>query len=268
MGSDPDQLPLMQHALMRMWEHARRRIAPGEPAPADSPPPSRGPVVLAPADYDAVGGITDRPVRPNALSVHIDEVLGKLDERGRLIAEVLFRSLTERGPERRDIRRPSTLQEVWDVARERLPGTTLEDVVAVVDVFRDPDLNVVMPPRREALAPETLLDITHETLIRQWKQLRDWVASEAESAQIYHRLVQSTALWKARRAGYLQPPELDDMLKWRRRSAPARPGRHDTAASSNPPRASSTRVPAKPDARGSFGSPCCSWPLPSSPCPA
>ena len=62
----PDQLPLMQHALMRLWKRAAR------------PPRRRGPgpreVVLTLADYEAIGGLKI------ALSGHADEVYRRLDE--------------------------------------------------------------------------------------------------------------------------------------------------------------------------------------------
>jgi hypothetical protein len=181
LGAGPGGLARLPRALARLRDRARLA--------AEAALRGKGtPVVLTSADYDAVGGITDRTDQPNALSAHIDEVFGKLDERGRGIAEVLFRSLTERGREQRDTRREVTLKEVFDVASERLPGTTPDQVVAVVDVFRAPDLNVVMPPHPETLLPGTVLDITHEALIRQWARLRAWVATEADSAQIYRRL--------------------------------------------------------------------------------
>ena len=65
-GDDPDQLPILQHALMRTWDHWQ---ADGEPArPIDLP------------DYEAIGGTA------NALSMHADEAYGGLGERDQTIA--------------------------------------------------------------------------------------------------------------------------------------------------------------------------------------
>jgi hypothetical protein len=58
MGTDPDQLPLMQHALMRLWELAQER-APNAPQ-------------LRLDDYDAEGGIK------NSLSRHADQILAEV----------------------------------------------------------------------------------------------------------------------------------------------------------------------------------------------
>jgi hypothetical protein len=87
MDAAPDALPLMQHALMRVWQVAQER---GGDAPIE----------LTSKDYDAVGGLA------HALSRHVNEAYDALDEGQRLIAEALFRALTERATGRRDTRRP------------------------------------------------------------------------------------------------------------------------------------------------------------------
>ena len=45
-----------------------------------------------------------------------------------------------------------------------------------------------MPPLPIALDAESTLDISHESLIRQWQTLNTWVEAEAESARQYQRL--------------------------------------------------------------------------------
>ena len=45
-----------------------------------------------------------------------------------------------------------------------------------------------MPPLPIALDAERTLDISHESLIRQWQTLNTWVEAEAESARQYQRL--------------------------------------------------------------------------------
>src|SRR5262249_47103476 len=99
MDAGPDQLPLMQHALMRLWTRARRAALPL----GDGAASPRG-LVLTLADYEAIGGLK------MALSGHADEVFDRLDEDQRTIAEVLFRALSERGAEGRDTRRPAPLR--------------------------------------------------------------------------------------------------------------------------------------------------------------
>ena len=204
MDAGPDQLPLMQHALMRLWTRAGRAAAPL----SDGAPRQRE-VMLTLADYEAIGGLK------MALSGHADEVFDRLDEGQRTIAEVLFRGLSERGAEGRDIRRPTPLRSVAEVA-----GVPVERVVPVVEAFRHPDLSVLVPPPPTPLEPETILDISHESLIRQWHRLRAWAEAEANSADMYRRLEKTASLWRMKRAGLWDTPDLDFALEWKARERP------------------------------------------------
>ena len=87
MGTGPDQLPLMQHALMRVWTAAQERD------------PSKPPTLTL-KDYLDVGGLEQ------ALSLHADAAYDKLTERQKEIAERLFRALSGGNTGRRDTRRP------------------------------------------------------------------------------------------------------------------------------------------------------------------
>lgn len=85
------------------------------------------------------------------------------------VAEALFRALTERSSrEGQGIRRPVKVQQVLEIAQ-----TDLATLQQVVDVFRQPGRNFLMPPPQVAVQPDTVLDISHESLIRQWQRLQD-----------------------------------------------------------------------------------------------
>ena len=198
MGSGPDRLPLMQHALMRMWKGAR---------PSQS---ADGEFVLTLAVYQAIGGID------GALSGQADAAFLSLDEEQRRIAGVLFRALCERTSVGSDIRRPAPLEAVTQVA-----GAPVEAVVAVLDVFRHPDLCFLTPPWPEPVGAETWLDISHESLIRQWDRLRGWVEDEADSAEVYRRLHQWAARWSEGQAGLWGTPDLELALDWKDRARPS-----------------------------------------------
>jgi len=197
MQKDPDQLPLMQHALMRIWNIA---LARGTASPA-----------LSLGDYEAIGGLEE------ALSNHADEAFGELDERQKAIVETLFRSLCERSPTTRDTRRPTRLSDVAAVA-----GVDPDEVAKVVEVFRQPDRSFLMPPVGTPLLPETIIDISHESLIRQWKRLNGWVEAEATSAGEYHRLEQTARLWKGEVAELWSGLDLQKILDWKEYQHPAR----------------------------------------------
>jgi mannitol/fructose-specific phosphotransferase system IIA component (Ntr-type) len=191
-GPNPDQLPLLQHALMRMWDSARR----------DSGEASAG-VTIGLAHYERIGGLA------RAMSDHADEVLDELSSDQSAIAEVMFRRLTERGIGQRDTRAPARLSDVAAVA-----GVAASAVCPVVDAFRRPDRSFLTPPADIALNPETLLDIGHESLIRQWQTLGEWVDRETRSAGLYRRLGLTSQLWLRGEAALWRNPDLERALKW------------------------------------------------------
>ena len=49
----------------------------------------------------------------------------------------------------------------------------------MIDVFRDPSRSFLMPPAGEALGAETVIDISHESLMRVWQRLDAWADEEA-----------------------------------------------------------------------------------------
>jgi WD40 repeat protein len=203
MHSGEDQLPVLQHALMRMWiltlerEHNCRIL---DLAEGDSPP-----VVLTSEAYREVGGLH------TALSRHADEAFGELDEEGQRIAHLLFSALTERLEGQKDIRRPVTLSEVAAIAH-----VEWQQVAQVAEAFRRPDRCFLVPPLEqvEELGPDTELDISHESMIRQWQRLSEWVRDEYEAARKYRRLEDRAALWKQNQADLLGDIELNRALQW------------------------------------------------------
>ena len=200
-GDNPDQLPILQHALMRTWDHwlSHRN---GEPM--DLP------------DYNAIGGMA------KALSKHADEAYAELTASQQTIAEKLFKGLTEKGTDNREIRRPMEVAEICE-----LTGSDEAAVIAVVEVFRREGRSFLMPPptdaltgERVALDHESLIDISHESLIRNWERLKGWVDDESQSASIYKRLAETAVLHKEGKAGLWGDPDLGVALTWRESTSP------------------------------------------------
>ena len=196
MGDDQDQLPILQHALMRAWDLWRAEGATGEPIDL--------------RHYEAIGGMSE------ALSRHADEAYMELpDERSRAIAEKMFKGLTEKGADNREIRRPIELREIC-----ALTEATEAEVIAVIEPFRREGRSFLMPPPGVALEADSVLDISHESLIRCWERLHDWVEREARSARIYQRLADTAALYRSGEAGLWRDPELQLALNWRDENLP------------------------------------------------
>src|SRR5262249_10870503 len=120
-GDDPDQLPVMQHALMRIWDSWAADDAENEP--------------LDLRHYERIGGFQE------ALARHAAEVYAELraDEDHNL-ARRLSQALTERGADTRGTRRPTRLDELCAILE-----APLERVVEVIDAFRGPGRTFLMP---------------------------------------------------------------------------------------------------------------------------
>lgn len=204
-GDNPDQLPLLQHALMRTWDLWAQR-------------PDRGSVIEL-EDYERTGGMGQ------ALSRHADAVLAGFAGDGdtpavrqrRQWVERVFRSLVGLGSNGRRVRRLATLQQIADTA-----GAPLATVSQIVEAFRAQGASFLMPPPGEPLTPRTTVDITHESLIRNWTALIGWFAKEVESSQVFQRLAIDARLHgeAEKKKSLWTEPELDVGLAWRDEQRP------------------------------------------------
>src|SRR6185503_13171623 len=208
-GDNQDQLPVLQHLLMRAWDEWKEKRLVVEVEAGDQiitrlhKEVHEGEAIDL-CCYEAVGGMTE------ALSRHADEAFNELpDDRHREVAEKLFKALTEKGSDNREIRRPITLGEICAMANAQAP-----EVITVIETFRQPGRSFLMPAAGYVLTSESLVDISHESLIRGWERLRTWVDEEARSARIYRRLAETAALHREGKAGLWGDPDLQLALDW------------------------------------------------------
>ena len=190
-GDEPDQLPVLQHALMRTWGFWRQ-----------SDPEQRREMQLP--DYEVIGGFD------NAIDQHAEELLKHT--RSDFTATV-FKRLTARGSRNQERRDPARLSELWDLCGARTERDRA-DVIAVVEHFRATEATFLLP-RQGALHPETYIDIAHESLIRQWKTLRDrWLPEETKSAKTFLGYLARARNWKTRGGSLLMGLDLADAQEW------------------------------------------------------
>ncbi|MBE0676644.1 MAG: High-affnity carbon uptake protein Hat/HatR [Bacteroidales bacterium] len=194
-GDRTDQLPVLQHALMRMWTYWQQS---GE---ADRP--------LGIADYDSVGRMA------NAMSRHADEAYEELSQHGRYICEVMFKTITEKGSDNKGVRRPTDIKTVSAIAK-----CTEGELYEVIDKFRIPSRSFITPRIDLPLVPESVIDISHESLMRLWDRLKIWVDEEASSVQMYMRLSEASAMYQRGKAGLWRPPDLQLAINWREKNQP------------------------------------------------
>ena len=159
-----DQLPVLQHALMRMWQRCGAGKALDLPA------------------YVEIGTFS------NSLSQHADEIFKQLDDDERQAAELLFRSITQVSKNRKS-RRPRPLGEIAEIT-----GASLDLLKTVVRAFQQHARSFIVTTPGE-LGRESVVDISHEALIRQWDRLNKWVEDEAEMQSRVDRLEDASTQW-------------------------------------------------------------------------
>jgi len=196
MGDRPDQLPVLQHALMRTWDYwIQSDLEMKEP--------------LDFIHYEAIGGVNE------ALSRHADEAYYELSDSQKSICERIFKTITEKRSDNDGIRRPTPLAEIAQIVDEE--EFTL---IPIIDKFRE-DGRALLTPRADVeLTSESVIDISHEALMRVWYRLRNWVQEESESSQIYLNLAEAAKNYQKGSGSLWRPPDLQLALEWRNKTKP------------------------------------------------
>jgi hypothetical protein len=248
-GGDQDQLPLIQHGLMLLW---RRNIGPPAGAnglaeevaaferPGAATPlhhdglaesPARFEIDEAPLsfhrddgpvwhlgleDYQSAGGLA------TLLSDHADEVMAQAapDAERQKLVEHLFRALTDINAEGQAIRRPQTFAELVAVTGGDAP--TLE---AIIDHLRAKGVFFLTPYGHAPIQSGTLIDISHEALIRCWRKIADkeegWLQREFKDGLLWRSLVIQAESFERDPASVLSPATTDERERWLQRRTAA-----------------------------------------------
>jgi len=191
-----DQLPLIQHILMRMWH--RRREEKKENIIKD--------INLDIELYKEFGGLE------NALSIHINEIYDKFNKEEQQIIELLFRSLVEVNESEPRTRRPVELKEIIRLVESKLEleikyrreeldkkhsDDTLKDkVVKIINVFYQKILLFFNTEGTPSLNDESTIE-------------------KLENNVLKDRVVEIINVFRQRRQRFLNPniedtPNLDD----------------------------------------------------------
>jgi WD40 repeat protein len=194
-GERTDQLPVLQHALMRTWNHWQKLDEPDRP--------------VSKSDYDSIGTMRD------AMSLHANETFEELSHRSKEICEIMFKIITEKGPDNRGLRHPTSVKVVKSIA-----GCTSEELFEVAEKFRFPSRSFITPRQNVLLTDDSVIDLSHESLIRLWDRLRIWVDDEAASVKMYLRLSEASAMYQQGKTSLWRPPDLQLAINWRDQHKP------------------------------------------------
>ncbi len=194
-GDQTDQLPVLQHAMMRTWSYWQELDEPDRP--------------LSFTDYDSVGTMSD------AMSRHANEAYEELDQRGKEICEKTFKTITEKGADNKGIRHPSSVKTIKSIIQ-----CTSEELFNVIEKFRIASRSFVTPRENFPLGDDSVIDLSHESLMRLWDRLKTWVDEEAGSVQMYLRLSEASAMYQQGKTTLWRPPDLQLAINWREQQKP------------------------------------------------
>lgn len=172
LASDPDQLPVLQHALARTWDAWQAR-------------PGHGETIEYDPDYASTGGLN------GALDRHAQQLFDTLSERQQKIAIKLFQTITIERADMEWSRRPTSVAEIVEIARglPDLESVTDREVFEVVDSFRR-QCNFLRPYTKVEpdLQPGSRINISHESLMRKWQTMRAWIGEEHRAAHTFREV--------------------------------------------------------------------------------
>ena len=184
-GDEPGGLALLEHVLYRLWKQC----------------PGRPPTF---ADYDAIGRLK------GAVQKYADDVLREKLPTGAEsdLARRIFVELTTLGEDRADSAR-------------RVPKSKLEALgpgaAAVVQVLAQERLITLgdAPPGADQPAA-----IAHETLIREWPRMRDWLDKGREELLLGREIDRDAERWNTQPSGdrLYRGRQLRDARAWRQRT--------------------------------------------------
>ena len=191
-SDDRDQLPVLQHCLLRLWEAAGGELDHADPSAEEAEKSDARRLTMG--DYVKIGELR------GALSLHAEEILADLPGY-ELAVEQTFRALSEMDREGRAVRRALLFSQL--LAETGIPEDALR---TVLDRFRRDDCSFLTtsPADAAVLTPETLIDVGHEALLWRWKRMsggasvpgaakgqasQGWLAEEHEDGLIYQSLL-------------------------------------------------------------------------------
>jgi len=201
-GSSQDQLPLIQHGLMVM----QRRLPKQESRGAEG----ELSWVLSLEDYRKTKGVVQ------FLSDHADEVLNTILAKHKdagPVMETVFRALTEIDADGNAIRQSQTLQQLADQA-----GVVPDKLAEMLRPLRADGVSFLRPYGDLPLSPKDEISISHEALIRCWKQISDpqkgWLQEEFKDGLIWKTLLVAAEGYAEDNSAVLSPAVTTERAEW------------------------------------------------------
>lgn len=195
-----DELPLVQHGLMELWNTALAK--------------SKEKSEKIKLDV----GLLDKGVSlASLLSNHADEIMETAapDLRRSRAVENLFRALIEQTAKKQAIRRPQQFKELAAIS-----NVDAQELRTIIDAFRKDGVSFLTPALSTSteIKDETTIDIGHEALIRCWKKIADendgWLKRETEDGIRWSLLLAEAKEFAANPKRVLSHAKVKDVKRW------------------------------------------------------
>jgi formylglycine-generating enzyme required for sulfatase activity len=144
-----------------------------------------------------------------ALNDHAEQILNDLtaeSPEGYVLVQRLFRCLTTVVNGRR-VRRPARLDRIQAVTGAT-DDASQKLITAAIRSYADPSNSLLVLSPAGELRPETVVDISHESLIERWRRLREWVDQEAECVRWYADAAEDTLRFQRGQSQTWRDPKL------------------------------------------------------------
>lgn len=215
-----DQLPILQHALNQIWHAAdsgneemdliHYAMVSGMPAgelPDDQVDRFKSWFEQLPEE---IKKCYHRPDLQNVLDTHANKLYESAEEyylkkTGRYISDEVSKSIIRTAfscltkiDQSRAVRNRMTLREIHQIMGQK--ELEMDTIGQVINIFREPGNTFIRPfisgdPESLKLAPDDVLDITHESLIRNWDLLKAWAKEEHNSYLVSQDFEQQLGRW-------------------------------------------------------------------------
>lgn len=192
--NNQDQLPILQHAMMRTIEYWRVESPTNE--------------AIDVHHYKSIGTMK------KALSNHADEAYEELNDAEKEGCNKMFKVLAN-FQNLKVTRNPIKFSDLV-----KITNVDSQILINVINTFRRSDRSFLSPKEGVEISDDTIIDISHESLLRLWSRLRVWIKEEMESSEIYKNLCETAALYQEGKGSLLINPELEIVLKWRENQNP------------------------------------------------
>ena len=190
-----DQLPVLQHCMMRTYQNW---ILDGK----------KGFIEFK--HYDETGGLQ------GAIRKHVNAVYGELNPTEQKIAEYIFRAITSSSADNEPVRHPQQFKAIVNICRA-VEDSSAQNVLDVINKFRNKSCAFLTPYEElRNISDNTVIDISHESLMRQWDTLKEWIKTEKRSADKLYWL--SDCVINKRE--YLRGLDVKDAFEWKEKQNP------------------------------------------------